>query len=123
MAPKSTNTGPSDAAILERAVSLASEAMRTLELQKRRLRSKEPEDDKFASRWWVDLQFFIVTLSRLRRVAELAKSVSPVSQEIAAALAEFDNSLPMLQKMRNVGEHIDDMLLTLDATRMLPSLN
>jgi hypothetical protein len=59
-------------------------------MQKRRLESKEPEDEKFVFRWWADLQFFIVTLRRLRRLAELPKSVPSVSQQIAAAIAEFD---------------------------------
>src|SRR6185503_12268591 len=51
------NTRPSDAAILERASSLASEAMWTFAMQIRRLRSKEPEDKEFSLRWWADLQF------------------------------------------------------------------
>jgi hypothetical protein len=49
--------------------------MFTVALQRRRIRSKEPEDDVFVMRWWADLQFYIVALRRLRRAAELASRV------------------------------------------------
>src|SRR5579859_2833960 len=57
-------TGPSDAAILERAKSLSNEACFTVSLQHRRLRTTEPEDQVFVFRWWADLQFLIVALRR-----------------------------------------------------------
>lgn len=58
--------------MLERARSLANEATFTVALQRRRVRSKEPEDDAFVVRWWADRQLFIVALRRLRRAAEFA---------------------------------------------------
>lgn len=76
-------------------------------LQRRRLASSEPEDDEFLFRWWADLQFFIVALSRLRRYAEIALDVSSVRDELQDALATFDCAVPDLRKMRNVGEHGD----------------
>ena len=100
--------GPSDAVIMERARSLANEAMFTVALQRRRVRSSEPEDDVFAMRWWADLQFFIVALRRLRRAAELAGRVAAVKDSLTVALQDFDHALPQLMRMRNVGEHIDD---------------
>ena len=99
---------PADAAILERAVSLATEAMHTVALQRRRVRSSEPEDEVFLLRYWADLQFLIVALRRLRRAAELAAKVPAAGVKINRAIATFDAALPMLQTMRNVGEHIDD---------------
>jgi hypothetical protein len=42
--------GPSDAVIMERARSFANEAMFTVALQRRRIRSSEPEDDVFGMR-------------------------------------------------------------------------
>ena len=99
---------PSEAALLERAFSLANEAMFTIALQRRRLRSEEPEDTTFVFRWWADLQFFIVALRRLRRSVELASHVKAANVELSAALEKFDVSLPDLTMMRNVGEHIDD---------------
>ncbi|MBI2051395.1 hypothetical protein HYT33_01400 [Candidatus Roizmanbacteria bacterium] len=103
------NNNPlSDAAMIERSWSLMNESMRAIDLQRRRLRSGEPEDPDFIFRWWVDLQFLIVALRRLRRSAELATRVSTAKSIISDAIEQFDRELPMLQKMRNVGEHIDD---------------
>ncbi len=103
--------GPSDAATLERARSLANEAMFTVALQRRRIRFREPEDDVFVMRWWADLQFLIVALRRLRRAAELASRVELVKDSLALAVRAFDDALPQLTVMRNVGEHIDDYAL------------
>lgn len=99
---------PSDAAILERAFSLVNEAMFTIDLQRRRIRSEEPEDKRFMLRQWADLQFFIIALRRLRRAAELAGRAPSIAGKVAAALKQFDNLLPDLSMMRNVGEHIED---------------
>jgi hypothetical protein len=98
----------SDAATLERAKSLANEAMFTVALQRRRIRSDEPADKSFVMRWWADLQFFIVALRRMRRVAELAGKVSSAKPALVLALKAFDDALPSLSVMRNVGEHIED---------------
>lgn len=93
---------------MERAFSLANEAMLTIDLQRRRIRSEELEDRTFIFRRWADLQFFIVALRRLRRAAELARRAPSVAGKAAIALKHFDESLPDLLMMRNVGEHIED---------------
>lgn len=98
---------PSERVILERAQSLANEAVFTVELQRRRLRSIEPEDDRFAMRWWADAQLLIVTLRRLRRVAELASRGPQARGPMRSALRTFDACLPALRTMRDVCEHID----------------
>lgn len=105
------DTEPSAASTFERALSFASEACYTILLQHRRLRTVEPEDDVFLFRWWADLQFMIVALRRLRRAVELASSVSRIESELRQAIAEFDQSLPHITRMRNVEEHIDDYAL------------
>jgi hypothetical protein len=104
-------SGPSKAATLERARSLANEAMFTVALQRRRIRSEEPEDGVFVMRWWADLQFLIVALRRLRRAAELASRSQAAKDSMTSALRAFDDALPQLTVMRNVGEHIDDYAL------------
>jgi hypothetical protein len=96
---------PSPAAIIERAYSLANEAMFTIAMQRRRLRSVEPEDGKFVFRWWADLQFMILALNRLRLAALVAGKARGV--KIGAALKNYDAALPLLKSMRDVGEHID----------------
>ncbi len=101
-------TNPSDAVILERARRFANKAMWSVALQHRRLRSTEPEDAEFVFRWWVDLQFFIVALRRLRRAGELARRAASVADFVSKTLTTFDRKLPQLALIRNVGEHIDD---------------
>jgi hypothetical protein len=101
------NLPPSDAATLERARSLCNEACFTVALQCRRLRSIEPEDKVFILRPCADFQFLVVALRRLKRAAEIATRVSSVRPSLKTAIAEFDRKLPFLNKMRNVGEHID----------------
>jgi hypothetical protein len=105
--PERKSESPSQMAILERASSLINEAMFTITLQRRRLRSKEPEDEVFILRWWADLQFLIIALRRLRRAAEISSQVPTNTTELSAAIKKFDSALPFLLTMRNVGEHID----------------
>jgi len=107
----STPSVPSDSVILERAVSLANEAMFTLDLQWRRVHTDEPEDARFPMRVWSDLSFYVVTLQRLRRSATLACSVAAAAVVLRQAVADFDHLVPMLKVMRDVGEHIDDYAL------------
>ncbi len=106
---------PSDAATIERAHSLANEAIHMVALQRRRLQSEEPEDETFVFRRWADFQFFIVSLRRLRQAALLAARPRASKAAIESAIGEFDAALPdrekkrnVIQKMRNVGEHIDE---------------
>ncbi len=46
-----------------------------------------------------------------RRAAELAGRVTSLKDSVASAVQTFDRTLPQLSLMRNVGEHIDDVLL------------
>ncbi len=103
-----TRAAPSDAATVERALRFANIAMFTIALQRRRLRSVEPEDERFPFRWWADFEFLITALRRMRRAAELAAKAPSVRGEIEAAIAAFDNAVPDLLAMRNVAEHIED---------------
>jgi hypothetical protein len=77
-------------------------------LQRRRLQSNEPEDETFIFRRWADFQFLIVSLRRLRLAALLAAKCETNRVAIESAINEFDEALPDLRKMRNVGEHIDE---------------
>src|ERR1700693_1134295 len=72
-----------------------------------RLLSAESGGAEFIFRWWVDLQFFIVALRRLRPAGELATHADSVAESMAAAIKTFDDRLPQLSRMRNVGEQID----------------
>lgn len=100
--------GPSNAATYERARRLANLAMWTVSLQRRRLKTNEPEDGQFLFRRWADFQFLIVALTRLRRATILAAKVPPLADAMQNALTNFDNTLPMLKHMRDISEHFDD---------------
>ena len=96
-----------DGAILERSFSFCNEAMHTISLQVRRLQTTEPEDSKFLFRKWADLRFLILSLDRLYKATKIALSVKSISNEIEKARKEFQNSLPFLKNIRDVGEHFD----------------
>jgi hypothetical protein len=106
--PQHFDDKPSDAAIIERAHSLANEAVHMVALQRRRLQSEEPEDQAFVFRRWADFQFLIISLRRLRLAGLLAAKPKASRAAVKTAIREFDKALPDLQKLRNVGEHIDE---------------
>lgn len=82
--------------------------MWTIALQRRRLKTDEPEDGDFLFRKWSDFQFLIVSLTRIRRAAILAAKVPEISRAMRNALSDFDAALPNLKSMRDVAEHFDD---------------
>ena len=94
--------------ILERACSLANEYMFTVALQCRRIRTAEPEDKVFVMRRWIDLQFLILALYRLRTAVKIAVKIPTISKEMRTALNRFDKAIPDLKKLRDIGEHIDE---------------
>ncbi len=103
------NRMPSSISTYERARRLANVSLWAINLQCRRLRSSEPEDEKgFVFRKWSDFDFLIVALIRFRRCVKLASKIPEIHLEILAALKEFDTALPHLKKVRDVAEHIDD---------------
>jgi len=99
---------PDDTATYERARRLANQALWTIDIQRRRLNSIEPEDEKFIFRTWGDFHFLVVALTRLRRAAVLASKVPSIRPKMLIALRTFDAALPHLKEMRDVAEHIDD---------------
>lgn len=99
---------PSTEATYERARRLANVAIWSVDLQCRRLRTTEPEDATFVLRRWADFDFLVVSLTRLRRAAELAARVPELHPLLPDAIEQFDRALPDLKTMRDVAEHIDD---------------
>lgn len=93
---------------LDRASRLADEAHRSVRLQIRRVRGQEPEDAEWQFRVWMDFQFLIVALWRLRTVATIAVEIEGPAGHVAKALADFDRRLPDLARMRHVAQHLDD---------------
>lgn len=96
-----------DAAIIERAMRFASLCKWTIDLQIQRIESAEHEDRDFPLRNWVDLQFLLATLSRLRRAARLASRTQQQNRSLQHAIDAFDRALPHLKSMRDINEHFD----------------
>ena len=105
------NSKPTATAIYERARRLANIAVRSVQLQCRRLQSPEPEDATFVFRKWADFDFLIVALTRLRCAAQLAAGVPQFQSSLVAAVEQFDRALPGLKGIRDVAEHIDEYAL------------
>ena len=76
-------------------------------------RAREPASNKpgGAFQWWIDMQFFVVSLQRLRTAAQLMSRVAPYKEDVLAALRQFNEDVPDIAFLRNVGEHIDDYSL------------
>lgn len=94
--------------IISRAITRANRAMFAVDMQLRRLRTSEQEDDTFLGRREADFEFLVVAATRLRRAAVLVSKVPELQQQLTAALNQFDILLPNLKKHRDVAEHIDD---------------
>jgi hypothetical protein len=105
------DTGPSPATTYERARRLANIAVWTARLQRRRLATRESEDEEFLLRRWADFQFFIAALLGIRRAATLAAKVPVIANNMQKTIRQFDATLPMLKNMRDVSEHFDDYAL------------
>lgn len=99
---------PSPETILDRALTFALEGLQAADVQLQRARQDGSLGPGGAFVWWIDLQFFIVALRRLRRAAELALRVPDQRPAIERAIKAFDDALPDLPLLRNVGEHIDE---------------
>ena len=90
---------------------LASFAMWTLNLQLRRLRTTEPEDDEFIKRKVADFQFFLLALTKLRNAGKLIRKIKSLESIITPNVRAFDSELPFLTSMRNVDQHFDEYAL------------
>jgi hypothetical protein len=99
---------PSPETILDRALAFALEGLQAAEVQLERARQEVSSGPGGAFLWWIDLQFFIVALRRLRQAAELALRVPVQRAAMQQAIKAFDEALPDLLLLRNVGEHIDE---------------
>lgn len=96
--------------------------MGAAKLQRRRLQSAEPADEAFMLRYWADLQFLVVSLSRFRHAAALIEQSKYATADIVSALAAFDAATPSLRTMRNIGEHAHDYAVN-SASRHDPTID
>lgn len=67
--------------------------------------------NQFAEDPWqtvIDIHFFVIALSRLRRAIGLATNNPAIRSALIEYLIQFDEVVSALKKIRNVAEHFDD---------------
>lgn len=97
---------PSASALLARSARLANDATVAIDMQIGRIRdsfhSRDPDVTWTA---FIDIEFLISSLWKMRLAGKLAQSVMGPSW---TALGEFDAAIPHLKLMRDVMQHIDE---------------
>ena len=99
-------------AVYEDARILANIYVHAVAMQISRVRQEVSGSDRFVMRQFVDFEFLLVTLVRLKRAACAIKKEVPVAREaMQQAIKEYDKRLPALKDLRDITEHYDDYLL------------
>src|SRR5436309_1365343 len=98
---------------LETAKFVSTQAMHSVRLQWERSQREESDDNSWggsAFRQEADLQYFLIALRRLRRVAARVEEITQ-DTDLSQGLEAFDAALPDVKRMRDVDEHIDEYLI------------
>jgi len=82
--------------------------------------SQDPSDE-FPLSWFVDFEFLLISLRKLRRSAQLVQRIPSCESEMKIALNAFDEALPWLADLRNASEHFDEHLEGKDRDKNLVS--
>ena len=102
-----------EAAVVERAKSLARQWMWAVSLQHDRISRPRPQDkafhpfgvDAFNE---ADVHFLVIALRRLRTVAATLEHAPQMWDSVRSAIQAFDARLPWLRRLRDVFEHLED---------------
>jgi hypothetical protein len=102
-----------EAAVVERAKSMANDWMRAVSLQHDRIANPRSNDQPFHPFGMdtfheADVHFLVITLVRLRRVATTLVFVPNQWGAVKSAIEKFDRELPWLKRLRDVFEHLED---------------
>jgi len=103
----------SEAAVVERAKSLANRWMWAVSLQHDRITRPRPQDNAFHPFGIdafneADVHFLAIALRRLRTVATTLEHAPQVWDSVHSAIQAFDDRLPWLKRLRDVFEHLED---------------
>ena len=90
---------------------LANFYVHAVAMQISRVRQEVSASDQFVMRPFVDFEFLLVTLVRLRRAACAIRKMPVAREAMQQAIKEYDKRLPALKDLRNITEHYDDYLL------------
>jgi hypothetical protein len=111
-----------EAAIVERAKSMANHLMWAVSLQRDRL-SKPREQDRPFHPFGIqgfheaDLHFLVIALGRLRKVAATIEHAPEQWNRVQQAIGVFDKRIPWLRRVRDVFEHLEDYAIDSDLRR------
>lgn len=95
---------PTSGQVLDRAARFASNSLGSIDLQIRRIRATEPEDEEWPFRVLADFQFLVQALWQMRQAGYLALQVDP---SLTNAVGDFNVACPDLATMRHVAQHWD----------------
>ncbi|HUY90031.1 MAG TPA: hypothetical protein VMV10_14945 [Pirellulales bacterium] len=103
----------SDAAVVERAKSMANDWMFAVSLQNDRIVNPRPQDQPFHPFGIqgfneADVHFWAIALQRLRQIATTVESAPQQWDPVRRAIETFDAKLPWLKRLRDVFEHLQD---------------
>lgn len=98
------STKPTKLAVLQRAARLGNDSMMAIEMQLNRVSDGSTQDDDGGfSGVFIDIDFLIAALWRMRQSGVLAKSAAG---RWWIPLDDFDRALPDLKLMRDVSQHL-----------------
>lgn len=103
----------SEAAVLERAKSLATNWMWAVALQHDRIVNPRQQDHSFHPFGLrnfneADIHFLVIALRRLRQAAATIEYAPQQWESVHPAIQSFDARLPWLKRLRDVFEHLED---------------
>ncbi len=98
-------------AVYEDARMLANFYVHAVAMQISRVRQEVSVSDQFVMRPFVDFEFLLVALVRLRRAACAIRKVPVAREAMQQAIKEYSDRLLALKNLRNITEHYDDYLL------------
>ncbi len=98
-------------AVYEDARILANFYVHAVAMQISRVRQEVSASDQFAMRPFVDFEFLLVTLVRLKRAACAIRKIPCAREAMQQAIKEYDKRLPALKNLRDITEHYDAYLL------------
>ena len=112
----------SEAAVVERAKSLANRWMWAVSLQHDRINHPRPQDKDFHpfgidSFNEADVHFLAIALLRLRTIATTLEHAPQVWDSVDSAIKDFDDKLPWLKRLRDVFEHLEDYAVDSNSRR------
>ena len=84
-----------------------------------RVREECADAELFVMRQFVEFEFLLVALTRLRRAAGVINLFPYTESNLSQAMAKYDERLLGLKQWRNITEHYDDYLLNIGRDKKL----